>query len=574
MKWWKNTWFSFRDWFSDWSKRFSEERSSLFSTSRGRVAVISFIIGVLILSIIGYYLYQMYLIHDYRLRAQSTYDGGFYSEAIKNYEALAELGDEEGLFKAAEMYLEGIGIPKDQKKAIEYLHIAADLGSSEAMTKLGMLYYASSFINRTCLGHDYRKALEWFQKAGKNPDALEALATMYQKGLGVEKNEKIAQNYFDEWINVYAVRAQDGDAKSQYLLGLYYSDGVRHSVDEEKSLSWYEKSAAQGYIPALEVLAFTYTYGGEKIQKNPEKAKETYEKLISLYEKNAEEGKVDSLIALSSMYMSGIGVEKNTKRAVEYLERAIGKNSPQALDILADLIEEEGITLENNETPANLRKEANDIRESEATRGNISMMKELGYRALSENHESVDPATGMIKLGIDYTNAIKWFTQAAQAGDAPAMLELGQIYDKTKDNSLKSLKLAEYWYKKSAEQCYEPAYLELGDLYNRPNTEFENAKIAQSWYELSATQGTQNAQLLLAKSLASGGKGAQPDYLNALKWLLVVKHDLEDDKENREAELKEINALEKQYSHYLTDEEIENVKTSALNMYKQYGTEW
>ena len=574
MKWWNNLCFRLRDWFEDWSARFSEERGATFSTTKGRMYAVLFVILVVALAFGGYKGYRMYLVHDYTLRANAAYQAEAYQEAIKNYEELALLGDENGLFKAAQMYLEGTGIPKDQKTAITYLHTAADLGSTEAMTKLGMLYYASGFTNRTCLGHNYRQAYYWFNKAGKTPEALEALGTMYQKGLGVEQNDKLAQNYFDKWVDVYAHQANEGDAKAQYMLGNYYSDGVRHSVDEEKAVAWYEKSAQQGYIPALEVLGFIYNYGGEKIKQDHQKATKIYQKLRSIYEEEVKAGKVDAMLALSSMYSSGFGMEKNVQKSVEYLQLATAKGSATAFEILADVAEREGVALPNNQTPEDLRLEAIRHKELEASRGNISVMKELGFRALSENHEEVNPFTGVIKSGVDYVSAIKWFTAAANAGDAPAMLELGRIYNETTDQGIKSLKLAEYWFKKSADQCYEPAYFELGALYSKPDTPYENAKVAQSWYELAATQGTQEAQLMLSRALASGGKGAQPDYENALKWLLVVKYGVEKFKDTRSELMKEILILEQKYSHYLTDEEIKSAQQAALIMREKYGTEW
>lgn len=583
MKWWNDLWFSFRDWFADWSSRLSSERSSLFTTSSGRKQILSFVVVVILGTIAVYYGYKQHKISDFRKRATVAYEaGGGYKEALKNYEALVKLNDREALFKASEMYLEGLGTSKNQKKAISYLQTAAEQGDAGAMTKLGMLYYASGFINRTCLGHNYRKAHEWFVKAGNDPDALEALGTMYQRGLGVKPNAEIAQNYFDEWINVYLVRANKGDAKAQYMLGRYFSDGIRHTIDEQKALEWYEKSAAGDYVPALETLGFMYSFGGETIKPDSAKANDIYAKLRAIYEKQATTGKTDAMIALSNMYQTGLGVEQDIKRSVEYLVKAAELNSSIAMDALVDLATSGTIELPEGFTVKGLKREAENIRERRAEQGSISLMKELGFRALSGELNTVETSSMNEsyenQLGteneVHYLDAVRWFSAAAQAGDAPAMLELGRIYHESTDPDIKNDKLSEFWFRKSAEQCYEPAYLELGALYSIPGIEFENAKEAQKWYDRAATQGNSEAQLLLAKALALGGKGAQPDYSNALKWLLVVKKGLALREDAKSPLMVEIEELEQAYSHYLTDEELNRVHKDAEGMLIKYGADW
>lgn len=574
MKLWNNICFGIRNLFKDQKDRFIEENSSLFSGGKGCVLIIVILIVIPLLGFLGYKGYQKYLEHDYTLRAEATYQAQYYKEALKNYEALARLDNVDAIVMVAQMYLDGKGTAKDQKKAIDYLHKAAQLGSTEAMTKLGKLYYASGFVNRTCLGRDYQKAHAWFVKAGKNADALDALGHMYKEGLGVEKNEQLAHKYFDEWISLYASKAQAGDKEAQFQLGNFYLDGLHHSSNEELALQWLEKSAEQDYIPALEILAPIYLYGGEKIQAMPDKAQKLYARLIELYKKEALDGKVDSMIALSSIYSIGTGVERDLEMSVKYLLDAYNKESIEACEILADLVEREKISLPNGLTAQELKDTILILKENEASKGNIAAMNELGFRALNKNNVEIDLYTGYERVVIDYISAIKWFTLAADAGDAQAMLELGKIYNETTDPGIKSMDLTIHWFNKSAEQCYEPAYFELGALYSKPNTPIENIKTSQYWYELAATQGTQEAQMILAKSLAKGGKGAQPDYINALKWLLVVKLG-NDNSENKDLELEsEILELEAQYSHYLTPEEVNNVKKSAENMRKQYGTRW
>ena len=50
----------------------------------------------------------------------------------------------------------------------------------------------------------------------------------------------------------YTKAAEQGDQKAQYYLGEMYQDGKGVKKNGNKALEWWEKSARQGYSPALE----------------------------------------------------------------------------------------------------------------------------------------------------------------------------------------------------------------------------------------------------------------------------------------------------------------------------------
>lgn len=732
---WSNTWFKICDAFNDWKGRLITEKG--FKTAKGKKTLV---IGSCIAIAVGvtcFKLYDWYQEREFTLRAQTAMRGGFYKEAFKNYLELANRGNEEAMLQIAEMYFEGQGTTKNAKMAIEYLQNAASSGNEQAMTKLGMLYFSSNYLSQTCLGHDYKQALDWFLKAKHNPEALEAIGTMYSRGLGVPVNERLAQNYFDKWINSYLEQARKGDAKAQYIMGLYFIDGLRHEINEAEAVSWFEKSAAQGYEKALESLGFLYRIGGEKIEPNDAKAMEYFSKLKDIYEQKAQHGDIAAMIYLAEMYQKGEGVSQNNEKVVKYYIDASNAGSIAAKENLADLSENEFIKLPQGVTPQSLRAEAQHLREAAAMNGDITLMKELGYNALGAitsfenvvldsatnkeaelknnvenkalereaepvvlsknsadevktlaNVSNSSPSEASVESSVShnedkaalsfvdqksitietipddntlvvatvtansegkniedepqakdasvvsqdtdgnnkavtglnvsqkdkeelvrqdevnsniapkvqysknvqhnslpqqtnqelyalYDEALKWFTLAAESGDASAMLELGRIYKEAPLSSIKSEALAINWFEKSAKQCYEPAYIELGNVYAQENTALENAKDAIYWFERAAMQGSYEAQIALAKLFAKGGRGVQPDYISALKWLLVVKKGAEIRGDTgEESGYSDVLELEKKYSHYLTDEEVNAVHNAVEDMLTKYGTNW
>ncbi len=178
------------------------------------------------------------------------------------------------------------------------------------------------------------------------------------------------------------------------------------------------------------------------------------------------------------------------------------------------------------------------------------------------------------ELKAQYDEAIRWFSLAAEAGDAMAMLELGRIYKESPLAEIQNESQAINWFKESSKQCYEPAYLELGAEYAKPKSQYEDTKEALNLYEAAAMQGSIEAQFLLAKLLARGGKGVQPNYVSALTWLLVVKQGIETRGNTDDSFYENIVSLEEKYARFLTDEELNQVHLNVQDMVAKYGTNW
>src|SRR5256885_2330217 len=102
---------------------------------------------------------------------------------------------------------------------------------------------------------NYEKALALFMVSAEqnhadaqNYDAGQGnLGYMYQFGLGVEKDEKKAF----EW---YELSAKQNNAYAQCRLGYMYQNGLSVKKDEKKAVEWYERSAKQNNATAQDNL--------------------------------------------------------------------------------------------------------------------------------------------------------------------------------------------------------------------------------------------------------------------------------------------------------------------------------
>ena len=66
--------------------------------------------------------------------------------------------------------------------------------------------------------------------------------------------------------------AEQGHAVAQFNLGMLYHSGSGISLDEQKAIEWYEKSAKNGYYKAQEYMAVGYREGWFGLPKDSNKA--------------------------------------------------------------------------------------------------------------------------------------------------------------------------------------------------------------------------------------------------------------------------------------------------------------
>ena len=71
-----------------------------------------------------------------------------------------------------------------------------------------------------------------------------------------------AKSMFQETLT----RAEDGDAKSQWYLGVMYETGTEVSKDYKKATKWFSLAANQGFAPAQFNLALNYDLGHGVLQ--------------------------------------------------------------------------------------------------------------------------------------------------------------------------------------------------------------------------------------------------------------------------------------------------------------------
>ena len=159
-----------------------------------------------------------------------------YAEALKWYRLAADQGDASAQYNLGVMYAEGRGVPQDYAEALKWYRLAADQGYADAQFNLGVMYANGQACRRTTprprsgIASPLTKA---------TPTRRTVSAVMYGNGHGVPQN-------YAEAVKWFRLAADQGDADTQYSLGLMYTKGEGVPQDYVRAHMWFNLSAAQG----------------------------------------------------------------------------------------------------------------------------------------------------------------------------------------------------------------------------------------------------------------------------------------------------------------------------------------
>ncbi len=118
------------------------------------------------------------------------------------YMKAAQRGDLQAIVNAGSCYDKGSGVDEDTDMAFQYYEIAAIGGHPDAQWQVGYYY----FDGWGSIEVDYAKAVQWFEKAYRNPKSERRnkvrsaayLGICYRMGLGVVQDDDVALEFLQE----------------------------------------------------------------------------------------------------------------------------------------------------------------------------------------------------------------------------------------------------------------------------------------------------------------------------------------------------------------------------------------
>lgn len=133
-------------------------------------------------------------------------------------------------------------------------------------------------------------------------------------------------------VTVLLRRAESGDGRSAFLLGMRYARPEDSSRDDVEAVRWLRQAAEQGLAEAQYNLGIMYARG-RGVARDPEQS-------ANWYRQAAEQGLASAQYNLGAQYAVGEGVPRDEQRAASWFERAALQDIPEAaynLGVLYDL---------------------------------------------------------------------------------------------------------------------------------------------------------------------------------------------------------------------------------------------
>lgn len=314
------------------------------------------------------------------------------------------------------------------------------------------------YFNGNGVAQDYQKALDLYKQAasGGNTTAMNRIADMYLKGIGVTRNANPnSPSWVTEAAHWYHLAAQKGNCRAQCNLGNIYRYGMGTPVDNGEAFKWYHRAAVQNYPPGLALLGAMYRSGlGVKTD---------YDKALDLLRKAAEHGDSTGQYYLGTMYKQGEGVAIDYEEAVKWFKKSAESGNPKG-------------------------------------QNNLGVMYQNG-------------------LGVkqDYSTALKWYSKAAEQGEPAGQRHLASLY-RTGQGVTRNYQTAMVWYRRAADRGDGPALQRMGEMYRRGLGVRVDYKEAMKWYRLGAERNDSDAEASIGL-LYRDGNGVEKNRAEAARWL-------------------------------------------------------
>lgn len=374
----------------------------------------------------------------------SLFEMGKYESAAAAFiDGIEEDNNSDARSNLGILYLNGLGVEHDEKKAISLLKEAANLGNSQAMFKLANCYYHGIGVES-----DYRLELDWYIKSAEagSKDACLRLGQKYKWGTRVEKSNTKSKKWYLEAIRLYEEEVSLGEIPSIYKIAEIHLEKLD---DPKKAISWYEKSANLGEAEAMYSIGLLYDtdYLGD------------LDKAIQWYEKSLEHGFVDATINLYFIYK----FEKNDiDLALKWLIKGTQLGSTEAYLSIADHYKNE-----------------NDYKQAAEWYVKLSEIEGFEAKAINELAELYENFE-------QYNLAIKYYKKLSDFDDyqEKGKLGIGKVYEKVNDYDS-----AKIYYQELVAMDSADGMIALGNLYINGHGFEKDLNKAEELYQLAVRAG-------------------------------------------------------------------------------------
>ncbi len=373
------------------------------------------------------------------------------------------------------------GLARNPAEAVKWYRKAAEQNLAKAQYNLGVCYREGAGVASNGV-----EAVRWLRKAAEQnlPEAQHNLGVCYDTGCGVATN-------FVEAVKWYRKAAEQNLAEAQHNLGVCYRDGQGVVANDVEAANWFRRAAEQRHAPAQNELGICYLEG-RGVEVN-------YTQAVKWFRQAAEQNEPSALMNLGICYGLGQGVRKDAIEAYKWWLLAAAQGHASARQNMLAL--EHQLTREQ-------------LVEGQTRAGD--------FKPQAAPLQDVQPA--------DFGQIPSELLVKAEAGDAKAQNELGEVFYAGKQRAVRNPVEAVKWFRRAAEQNLAAAQCNLGLCYERGDGVAKWDVEAYKCYLLADAQGDAKAkrnasmlQLLLSPEELEEGKQRAKAWLEQHKKSSIKK---------------------------------------------------
>ncbi len=179
------------------------------------------------------------------------------AEAKSFFAFSREMEGGEACYNLAVMYIDGDGVLRDYKKAMEYMALSANQGCIEAQLYMGVAHTQGAVFDPDIVGicmipcHKPEYRTEYFELAGDIGDIEAAARDEDLRYSAVKQDGRAAFEYFQTAARHDPTYVEELSAKGKYLYARCYVDGLGTDYDREKSLRLMALAGKSGSTDAI-----------------------------------------------------------------------------------------------------------------------------------------------------------------------------------------------------------------------------------------------------------------------------------------------------------------------------------
>lgn len=305
-------------------------------------------------------------------------------------------------------------------QGLDWLKKAAAQGHAQAAFELGSLHESG-----LALPKDYNKAKAYYESA-----IIQGHRNAHFNLALLLNNEKTPFSNLQHARNLMEVIAKKGDIEAQYVLATLMENTLRNvGPQPSKAIHWLGEAANQGHAKAQFKLGMYYLKG-QGITRNPQTA-------FKWFSKAAEKNVAGAQFNLAMMYEKGDGVAPSMKKALQWYESAshLGNANAQQNLGIKYLLGEQVPQRTHKALDLITRAAGSGLRNSQLLLGQLY---QSGYNG---------------KIKIDLAQAEKWYLSAAKQGVTDAQYQLGLILLEKHNQTSK----AQFWIQQAAAAGHQGA---------------------------------------------------------------------------------------------------------------------